>query len=76
MTRMNWDKVRRQEMVRRHGSEHKSYEFKKEKRATDKQIVLIFKHKMMVDIPTELTLSEATAIISRFAQENGWNNAR
>ena len=78
MTRMNWEKARQRDQMRRFGSEpirKKQFQVKP-KRATDKQIALIFKHKMVDSIRTDMSIDDATIIISAFAEKNGWNNAR
>lgn len=66
MARMNWEKANRRDRMRR-------YEFSGEatrlpKPATDKQILTIYKHKMVEFIPTDLTLSDAKEIISAYAE--------
>lgn len=79
MARMNWEKTRQQDRIRRNGSEriYKPKQINLDKRATDKQISLIFKHQMLENIPINLTVTEASTVISAFAEANGWNsNAR
>jgi len=67
MTKMNWDKAKQYDRFRKHRTERP---VGRSPRATDKQILVIYKHKMMESIPTDLTVSGAKEIISAFAAKH------
>jgi len=67
MTRMNWEKAKQRDRYR--GNSVK-FESSTEKRATEKQILTIFKNKMVESISTEMTVLEAQLIISAYAAEH------
>lgn len=69
MARMNWEKANQRDRMRR-------YEFSGEKinrapkLATDKQVLTIFKYKMLESIPTDMTLEFARSVIAAYAAEH------
>lgn len=72
MTKMNWEKARQRDRYRGNSV---SLESNNEKRATEKQILTIFKNKMVDSISTEMTVLEAQVIISAYA-EKYWKNQK
>lgn len=71
MARMNWEKANRRDHMRRYSDT----EIREPKRATDKQILTIYKYKMVDSISTEMTLLEAKGIISDYAAKH-WTTKR
>jgi len=67
MTKMNWDKANQYDRYRRHRPRRP---IGKSPRATDKQILVIWKHRMVESIPADLTISGAREINSAFAAKN------
>lgn len=75
MTKMNWEKAKQRDRMRRTGGEPK-YDISSPKRASEKQVAIIFRHKMLEFIPTEMSMDDARAIISAFAETHGWNDKK
>lgn len=67
MTKMNWEKARQRDRFSGHSVKLES---NNEKRATEKQIMTIFKNKMVDSISTEMTVLEAQLIISAYADKH------